>query len=269
MIRRYISTLSGISHVLRERLWSWSGRGRGRMPSAYRGVSPSMEAPDLSGLLAQLFTGHAGRATRKWTHFPALYDRYFSAFQGRRVRLLEIGISTGGSLEIWRRYFGAEALIVGLDLDPATTCHVDPPSRVYIGDQADPALLARVIADCGSFDIVIDDGSHVAEDQRATLTALWPALSNGGCYVIEDTMTSYLPGTYRGGYRRRGTAIDTTQWLIDDLHGWAHGRPAQIGLADLAAVHVHSTIIILEKAAAAEPRHTRYGGNDPVSLQSG
>lgn len=231
------------------------------------GRPPVAGAPP--GTLARLYDDHAGRATRKWTHFPALYDRYFAPYRERPVRLLEIGISTGGSIEIWRSYFGADAVIAGIDIDPGTAANVSLPNRAYIGDQSDPDLLRRVVAECGPFDIVIDDGSHVAEDQMATLRALWPALADGGLYVIEDTMTAYLPRFYRGGYRRQGTAIDTAQRLIDDLHGWVHGRPARIGLADLAAVHVHATIIILEKSAATEPQHAVYGGSAPSAAQTG
>lgn len=240
-----------------------------RHSSVFRVPPAGPEAPSPPGTLARLFDDHAGRATRKWTHFPALYDRHFAAIGGRSVRLLEIGISTGGSLEIWRRHFGADAVIAGLDIDPATAGNVDAPNQVYIGDQADRVLLNRIMAECGPFDIIIDDGSHVAADQLATLVTLWPSLADGGCYVIEDTMTSYLPGLYRGGYRRRGTAIDTTQWLIDDMHQWTHGRPSRIGLTNLAAIHVYPTIIFLEKMANREPRHTRYGGNDPAPLGSG
>ena len=32
------------------------------------------------------------------------------------MTFLEIGVSLGGSLEMWRNYFGPEATIVGLDI---------------------------------------------------------------------------------------------------------------------------------------------------------
>lgn len=242
-----------------ERMLVRRAAGICRGTSDFRASPGAVAVSSAPGTIARLFEDHQGRPTHKWTHFPGLYDRYFSGLRGKPVRLLEIGVSTGGSLEIWRRYFGPDATIVGLDLNPATRDNVDLPNRVYIGHQADPALLGTAIAENGPFDIVIDDGSHIAADQLATLRTLWPALVDGGIYVVEDTMTSYLPGLYRGGYRRRGTAIDVAQDLTDDLHQWAHGRPARIGLADLAAVNVHPTIIFLEKAAMPEPRHTRYG----------
>lgn len=253
------------------RIRAWAGTWRERIlarafydgardSSTFRLAASPPATDAAAGTLARLYDDHAGRATRKWTHFPALYDRYFAPYRGRPVRLLEIGISTGGSLEIWRSYFGADAMIAGIDIDPATAANVSLPNRAYIGDQADPELLRRVVAECGPFDIIIDDGSHVAGDQMVTLRTLWPALADGGLYVVEDTMTAYLPRFYRGGYRRSGTAIDTAQWLIDDLHGWTHGRPSRIGLADLAAVHAHATILFLEKASASEPRHGCYGG---------
>ena len=64
----------------------------------------------------------------------------------RALRFLEIGVSHGGSLEVWRKYFGPDAVIHGLDIDPQCA-YVVPPSvaRVHIGSQGDKELLRRVV----------------------------------------------------------------------------------------------------------------------------
>ena len=61
------------------------------------------------GPFARLFHAHEGRPISKWTHYFDIYDRYLARFRDRPVTMLEIGVSQGGSLELWRRYLGAEA----------------------------------------------------------------------------------------------------------------------------------------------------------------
>ncbi len=73
--------------------------------------------PDGAGPIERAFYGHDGRTVHKWHHYLPLYDRYLGSYRqlGRPVRILEIGVSEGGSLELWRGYFGAGAVIFGID----------------------------------------------------------------------------------------------------------------------------------------------------------
>jgi len=54
--------------------------------------------------------------------------------------MLEIGVSFGGSLEMWREYFGPEATIFGIDIDPECANRFARPNQVRIGSQDDPRL---------------------------------------------------------------------------------------------------------------------------------
>ena len=67
----------------------------------------------------RLYYGHEGHTAYKWHHYLALYDRHLSRFRGGPVRILELGIFHGGSLQIWKRYFGERAVIHGVDSNPA------------------------------------------------------------------------------------------------------------------------------------------------------
>jgi hypothetical protein len=239
-------------------------RLRGPRPEPTKAFEiPASDAPRLAaehqGELAQLFFGQRGRTVHKKVHYLDLYERHFARFRGRTVRMLEIGVSEGGSLDLWRGYFGAEATIFGIDVDPACAAKVEPPNQVRIGSQADPAFLRSVVAEMGAPDIVLDDGSHIGRDQRASFETLFPLLRDGGLYVIEDLSTSYWPG-HEGGWRRRGTGIELVKELIDDMNGWYHDRPHRPEVRDrAAALHVYHSIVFVEKAPVAPPGHIRIG----------
>ena len=90
---------------------------------------------------------------------------------------------------------GERSAVYGLDIDPA--CRGleagGPADRIFIGSQVDAELIARVSSEAGPFDIVIDDGSHVQQHMVATFLMLFPAVKQGGVYIIEDTHTNYFP----------------------------------------------------------------------------
>ena len=216
-------------------------------------------AAETPGELARLFFATRGRMIHKWPHYLPIYERYFAPLRGRAVRILEIGVSGGGSLDLWRSYFGPEAAVFGVDIDPACAARVAPPNQVRIGSQADPAFLRAVVAEMGEPDIVIDDGSHVARHQRVAFETLFPTLAEGGLYVIEDLQTAYW-ADYEGGYGRRGTAIDLVKRMIDDMHGWYHARPPATPAKDqVGSIHVHDGVVLIEKRRRSPPRQVRLG----------
>lgn len=212
--------------------------------------------------LAKIYAEHRGRILHKWVHYLDTYERYFAAYVGRPVRMLEIGVSQGGSLEMWRRYFGPEAIIFGIDINPASATCVDPPNQVRIGSQADPQFLQAVIEEMGPPDIILDDGSHVAAHQTQSFRALFPLLTDGGVYVIEDLQTSYWSDTFQGGYQRSGTAIELAKQLVDDMHHWYHREEVAIS-SDVGSIHFHDAMVVIQKKASKQPMHLHVGREAP------
>jgi hypothetical protein len=204
--------------------------------------------------LARIFYSHDGRTAHKWLHYLDIYERHLQQYRGTDVRLLEIGVDQGGSLEVWRKYFGPAATIFGVDINPDCATRVNAPNQVRIGSQDDPAFLKRVVHEMGGIDIVLDDGSHIAHHQAASFAVLFPLLPEGGCYIIEDMHTAYWLGEHRGGLKRRGTAVELVKEMIDDLHRWYHAqrRPSH---GPIGAVHVYDSIAIIEKRTASQPGH--------------
>jgi cephalosporin hydroxylase len=133
---------------------------------------------------ADLFYAHQGRLVDKWEHYFPIYDKHFAKYQDKPVNVLEIGVSHGGSLQIWAKYFGRQASIWGLDIDPRCSDYEEDGINITIADQSNPGHLAWYKEAGIEFDIVIDDGSHAKEHQSTSLQALWPHTK--GVYLIED-----------------------------------------------------------------------------------
>lgn len=221
---------------------------------------PSLER--ASGDMADIFYNHEGRLAHKWDHYHGIYDRHLARFRGSNVKFLEIGVSHGGSLQIWRKYFGPNATIYGVDVDPRCGVVDDPPSlNVRIGSQTDISFLRSVVAEMGGIDVVLDDGSHYVPHQRVTFEALFPLLSERGVYIVEDLQTNYWPGSHQGGWRRRSTFLEQMKNLVDDMNGWWHHKPQHLPNAHriLDAVHFYNSMIVLEKKPQNRPTSIQIG----------
>ena len=208
------------------------------------------------GGLTDVFFAQQGRQVHKWVHYLGIYERYLRSYRGTGVKMLEIGVNKGGSLDLWRDYFGPSATIFGIDIDPECANHVTAPKQVRIGSQDDPAFLKRIIEEVGAPDIILDDGSHIGRHQRASFDVLFPLLKDNGLYIIEDMHSAYWHGLYEGGFRRKGTAIEHVKEMIDDMHAWYHNHVRSRHSDQISAIHVHDLITVIEKIAA-KPRPTR------------
>ena len=204
--------------------------------------------------LQKVFCTHRGRTLEKWAHYLDVYERYFAAYRNTPVKMLEIGVTGGGSLELWRNYFGESATIYGIDINPECAQRVTPPNQVRIGSQDDPEFLRRTASEMVELDIVLDDGSHFGKHQRVSFEVLFPFVRDGGLYVIEDLHMSYVPGLPEGGYRRKGTGIEYIKRMIDDMHSWYHQKSALTPAKEqIRAIHIFDSIVVIEKRKIERP----------------
>jgi cephalosporin hydroxylase len=198
--------------------------------------------------LWDIFLNHQGRVIHKWKHYFPAYEAHFARFINRPIVFLEIGCGQGGSLQMWKRYFGPHALIIGLDINPACAQFAEDQIAVRIGDQSDPAFLARVLEEFGTPDVVLDDGSHVMAHIEASFRFLYPRTAAGGVYMVEDLHTAYWPD-YGGGLRRPGTFIETAKHLVDELNAdWTQGAlPATDFTRATQSMHFYDSLVVFER----------------------
>lgn len=241
----------------------WRGRGLGRFRAGAYPERADVRADlaksyGFTGDLADIFCGNTGSVVHKWHHFLPIYDRHFAPWRNRPVRFLEIGVSRGGSLAMWRQYFGPEAIIFGIDIDPDCAQYDGIAGQVRIGSQADPAFLRAVIAEMGGVDVVLDDGSHRMRHIRVSLETLFPLLDPAGFYMIEDLHTAYWR-RFGGGYWRRGNFYNYVRRLIDDMHSWYHvTSPSHPVVSDsLRSIQIYDSICVLEKGRKVMPLHSQ------------
>lgn len=194
----------------------------------------------------------------KWSHYFPIYDFYFEKIQNQELRLLEIGVGLGGSLFTWQKYF-PKALITGIDINPDCKKFEEDNIKVFIGDQADATFLKKVNEQTGPFDIVVDDGGHMMNQQLTSFKTLFPLLKDGGFYIIEDIHTSYWPRYFDGVAK----TIDVLKGLIDGLNFWAmekidiieDGRAKALIVKrersyfdeNILSIHFYNTLVLIEK----------------------
>lgn len=211
--------------------------------------------------LEQYFRNNDQRLIHKWMHYFDIYDRHFSRFRNRDVVILEIGVFHGGSLQMWKHYFGDRARIYGIDINPRCKELEEENITIFIGSQSDRRFLEGVKQQIPPVDILIDDGGHTMEQQIVTFETLFDHVRPDGVYLCEDLHTSYWL-TFGGGYKRRGTFIEYSKNFIDAIHAW-HSEQKSLRVTPFTravdSLHFYDSIMVIEKKPQMEPRHEKTG----------
>lgn len=192
------------------------------------------------------------------------YHRHFQHFRQKKISLLEIGVggyddpySGGNSLRMWKEYFKYGS-VYGIDIIEKIGIDEDR-IKLFTGSQIDLEFLDRVVAATGALDIVIDDGSHISQDVISTFKKLFPALSDNGIYVIEDTQTSYWSCLGFGGdsndLTNSSTAVNFFKGLTDSLNYreflLPEYKPSYFD-KNIVSIHFYHNIIFVQKGANVE-----------------
>jgi hypothetical protein len=134
----------------------------------------------------------------------------------QHLKILEIGVLHGHSLQTWEEYF-PNATIIGADISPRSKMFEGGRIHIELLDQSNVEELTFLSLKYGPFDIIIEDGSHMWEHQTTSLRTLFPFLKNEGYYIVEDLQTNYsdLKSTYKG---------NASFTCVDFLKNWLNLR---------------------------------------------
>lgn len=208
--------------------------------------------------LEEIFYKNTDRLVNKWSNYFSVYDRYFSKYRNKPVTILEIGVFQGGSLQMWKKYFGENVKVYGIDIDPRCKTLEEENIKIFIGSQSDRAFLRDVKAKIPKVDILLDDGGHTMKQQIVTFEELFDHIKSDGVYMCEDCHTSYLK-SYGGGYLRKGTFIEYTKKMIDKLTAWHYRKDVDDFTRSVKSISYYDSIVVIEKSIMEAPQNIKVG----------
>ena len=211
--------------------------------------------PTVADPLRAYFDSHSeGPGIWKWLHYFEIYHRHLSKFVGKPVTLAEVGIYSGGSLQMWHHYLGDQCHVHGIDIMPECTSYESPKTTIHIGDQSDRSFWDAFRRKVPSLDILIDDGGHEPDQQIITLEETLSYLNDGGIFICEDIHgIDNRFATYVHDMADRLNAM--TKLPTPDLRSAV--TPFQ---SSIASVHFYPYLIVIEKGRSLEnglqaPKH--------------
>ena len=208
---------------------------------------PTGNAPELENPLRDHFLSNdSGPGIWKWDHYFEIYHRHLAKFRNVECHVMEIGVYSGGSLGMWRNYFGRKARIFGVDIQADCKVYEQEGVKIFIGDQADRSFWRKVKGEAPKLDILIDDGGHSTQQQIVTLEEMLPHLSPGGVYVCEDVHGSrnhflfYIAGL---------TSELHGAELVEDLQDSERriSSPVNDFQASIHSIHHYPFVTVIEK----------------------
>lgn len=206
------------------------------------------------------------------------YQKHLPARSGAGpVRMLEIGVQSGGSARAWKQWFGPRLYYAGVDVEPRCKRTESPAEGLFveIGSQLNATFLHEVCRKHGPFDVIIDDAAHRAEFIVASLRALWPTelcMKSRGLYVVEDTETMVAGPKFHASPADMYNIVGEAFWSMHHL--WAtvsasgkstanfggDGQALHPIFKDLvSAVYAYPTIFFLERGRTPKSREERRG----------
>ena len=169
--------------------------------------------------------------TDKYTNgFDKVYKKLFAGFRNRRINLLEIGIALGGSLLMFESML-PKAVIYGFDIIERPIALKDSKAITAVIDQNDSEAIVRFAERAGSFNIIIDDGSHFTKETENCFAILWDYVKGGGYYIIEDWGITYA--THLGYYKAHK---DKVAGMADLVYRIAYAK-SELGIDTMEIVY--------------------------------
>lgn len=200
----------------------------------------------------------------KWINYFPVYEKWFSHYRGKDIIFVEVGVQNGGSAQMWKNYFGKDAKIIGVDIDPNCKKLEEKQITIEIGSQEDENFWHKFKKKYPRVDIFLDDGGHTSNQQIVTFREMFPHIKDGGLYMCEDCHTSYWnksrwPG---GGLKAPGTFIEFTKDLIDEINAFWIGQSLKptYNTMNMGGIHFYDSMVVVEKKRIpTQPFNLRIG----------
>lgn len=152
----------------------------------------------------------------KYTNYFRIYDELFNKYKNKKIIFVDIGIFSGGSLFMWRNFFGKKARIIGIDLNPDSKQFEKYGFEIFIGDQSKKSFWKSFFKKIGKVDIILDDGGHTNYQQIITTNECIPMIKDNGMLIIEDVHTSFIKKKFYNPSKL--SFINYSKKIIDDIN---------------------------------------------------
>ena len=205
------------------------------------------------GFLHRYFLSNSHKRIHKWLHYFDIYERHLERFRNKSPVMVEIGVKGGGSLAMWKAFFGPGCKIIGVDIDPECSAHEDEDIEVFIGSQDDPAVIDSIFSKYPTIDIVLDDGSHRMNHMIASFELMYHRLQPDGLYIVEDTHTCYWK-RYGGGLGREGSFMEFVKHKLDEINA-VHARgqlPVSEFTRSTQSISCYDSVVVFERRRQSE-----------------
>ncbi len=189
----------------------------------------------------------------KWIHYFPIYPATSGPYRGRRVRVLEIGVYRGGSLDMWHWFFGPAGR-------PGRGRHRRAPrrcrTRVMSWRSATRPTRSSSAAGRAARPV-----RHRHRRRRVTRWSsrssprrtLFPLLEDGG---VSSSRTATRRTGSLSGRPRAGPAPSWSGQVhrVDDVNGFHQPGPVDpVWTGQLAGVHFYDSVVVARQAHAIRP----------------
>lgn len=162
-----------------------------------------------------------------WENYFIPRHKHLERYRGKELTLVEVGVFSGGSMLLWRWYFGPGLRYIGIDINPLCKQFDGLPwAEIVTGNVEDPQFWEDFKQKYPNPDIFVDDGGHTMYQQKSTFIAMYPHVKADGIFMIEDLHTNYYAQDYGGNPNpdipldaEHATFLEYSYRLIHWLHG--------------------------------------------------
>jgi SAM-dependent methyltransferase len=182
--------------------------------------------PNQLESLETLFIKYESDKNANFHNYTRQYDQLLRHYRNDKLKYLELGINYTESIKAMRESFKNAESIVGLFTESGCKQNEDTKNNLFIeiGNATDVDFIRTITEKYGTFDIILDDGSHINRDVIKSFELLFPLLNDNGLYIIEDTICyksdNHIDNNYENHLKYFFNYISfLNQWRHDSSEG--------------------------------------------------